>query len=69
MILRGHGLSPGVFEGRAHVLDTAAWIAAAEQVAPKRGAEREMERLRAAQARASAQLEHVQSQLAHQGRK
>jgi phosphotransferase system enzyme I (PtsI) len=69
MILRGYGLSPGFFEGRAHVLDAAAWIAAAERVAPQRAAEREMERLRAAQARASAQLEHVQSQLAHQGRK
>ena len=69
MILRGRGLCPGLFEGRAHVLDAAAWMAAAEQVAPQRGPEREMERLRAAQARACAQLESVQAQLSHQGRK
>ncbi len=69
MILHGRGLCPGFFEGRAHVLDAAAWIAAAEQVAPQRGPGREMERLRAAQARASAQLEHVQARLSHQGRK
>ncbi len=69
MILHGRGLCPGFFEGRAHVLDAAAWIAAAEQVAPQRGPEREMERLRAAQARASAQLEHVQARFSHQGRK
>jgi phosphotransferase system enzyme I (PtsI) len=69
MILRGRGLCPGFFEGRAHVLDAAAWISAAAQVAPQRGTEREMERLRAAQGRACAQLEHVQTQLSHQGRK
>ncbi len=69
MILHGRGLSPGFFEGRAHVLDAAAWIAAARQVTSQRGPEREMERLRAAQARACAQLEHVQAQLSHQGRK
>jgi len=62
-------LCPGFFEGRAHVLDAAAWIAAAEQVVPQRGPEHEMERLRAAQARASTQLERLQSQLTHQGRK
>jgi phosphoenolpyruvate-protein phosphotransferase len=69
MILHGRGLSPGFFEGRAHVLDAAAWIAAAERVVPQRGPEHEMERLRSAQARASAQLEQVQGQLTHQGRK
>ena len=69
MILRGEGLCPGFFEGRAHVLDAAAWIAAAAQVAPQRGAEREKERLRAAQVRACAQLERVENQLSHQGRK
>jgi len=69
MILHGRGLCPGFFEGRAHVLDSAAWISAATQVASQRGPEREMERLRAAQARACAQLEHVQAQLSHQGRK
>ena len=52
MILHGRGLCPGFFEGHAHVLDAAAWIAAAEQVASQRGPEREMERLRAAQANA-----------------
>jgi phosphotransferase system enzyme I (PtsI) len=69
MILHGRALSTGFFEGRAHILDAAAWIAAAEGVAPQRGPEREMERLRAAQARACAQLERVQIQLSHQGRK
>jgi phosphotransferase system enzyme I (PtsI) len=69
MILHGRGLCPGFFEGRAHVLDAAAWIAAAQQVAPQRGPEREMERLRAAQARACAQLERVQAQLSQRGRK
>jgi phosphotransferase system enzyme I (PtsI) len=69
MILRGRGLCPGFFEGRAHVLDAAAWIAAAEQVLPQLGTEREMERLRAAQARARAQLARVQAQLSRQGRK
>jgi phosphoenolpyruvate-protein kinase (PTS system EI component) len=69
MILHGRGLCPGLFEGRAHVLDTAAWIAAAEQVTPQGGPERETERLRAAQARACAQLERVQTQLSPQGRK
>ena len=69
MILRGQGVSSGFFEGRAHVLDASAWIHAAAAVAPRRGPEREQERLRAAQARAWAQLERVQSQLSHQGRK
>jgi len=69
MILHGKALCPGYFEGRAHVLDAAAWIAAAAQVAPSRGPRREMERLRAAQARAGAQLAHIESQLSHQGRK
>jgi phosphoenolpyruvate-protein phosphotransferase len=69
MILHGRGLCPGLFEGRAHVLDAAAWISAATAVAPRQGSERELERLRAAQARASAQLERVQRQLSHQGRK
>ena len=69
MILHGRGLCPGFFEGRAHVLDAAAWIAAAEQVVPQRGPEHEMERLRAAQARATTQLERLKSQLTHQGRK
>jgi len=69
MILHGRGLCPGFFEGRAHVLDAAAWIAAARQVASQGGPEREMERLRAAQARACAQLDRVQNQLSRQGRK
>jgi phosphoenolpyruvate-protein phosphotransferase len=69
MILRGQGISPGYFEGRAHVLDASAWIRAAAAITPRRGPERERERLRAAQARACAQLERVQSQLFHQGRK
>jgi phosphoenolpyruvate-protein phosphotransferase len=69
MILRGRGVSPGVFEGRAHVLDARAWMAAAEGVAARRGPEREVERLRAAQARACSQLERVESQMSHQGRK
>jgi phosphotransferase system enzyme I (PtsI) len=69
MILRGQGVSPGFFEGRAHVLDADAWIHAATAVVSRRGPERERERLRAAQARARAQLERVQSQLSHQGRK
>jgi phosphotransferase system enzyme I (PtsI) len=69
MILHGKGLCPGYFEGRAHVLDAAAWIAAAVQVAPSRRPGREMERLRAAQARACVQLAHIESQLSHQGRK
>ena len=37
MILHGRGLSPGFFEGRAHVLDAAAWIAAARNVTAARG--------------------------------
>lgn len=69
VILRGRGLCPGFFEGRAHVLDAAAWIAAAGRVAPQRGPEGEMERLRAARARACAQLERVQLQLSRQGRR
>ncbi len=69
MILRGQGISPGFFEGRAHVLDAEAWIHVAAAVVPQRGPEGERERLRAAQARACAQLERVQSQLSHQGRK
>jgi phosphoenolpyruvate-protein kinase (PTS system EI component) len=69
MILHGQGLCPGFFEGRAHVLDAAAWIAAAERVKPRHGSEREMERLRVAQVLAFAQLEQVQAQLSHQGRK
>jgi phosphotransferase system enzyme I (PtsI) len=69
MILRGHGVSPGFFEGRAHVLDAGAWIHAAAAVTPRRGPDGERERLRAAQARACAQLERVQNQLSHQGRK
>ena len=69
MILRGQGVSPGFFEGRAHVLDADAWIHAATAVAPRRGPEGERERLRAAQARGWAQLERVQSQLSRQGRK
>jgi phosphoenolpyruvate-protein phosphotransferase len=44
-------------------------MAAAEGVAAGRGPEGEVERLRAAQARACGQLERVESQMSHQGRK
>jgi phosphotransferase system enzyme I (PtsI) len=69
MILRGQEISPGFFEGRAHVLDAEAWIRVAAAVTPRRGPEGERERLRAAQARAWAQLERVQHQLSQHGRK
>jgi phosphotransferase system enzyme I (PtsI) len=68
MILRGHGVSPGVFEGRARVLDARAWIGAAAAVPAPGDPAGELERLRAARARASAQLTRVQRQLSGQGR-
>jgi phosphoenolpyruvate-protein phosphotransferase len=67
--IHGRGISPGFFEGRARVVDASTWIAAARAVAPGRPPEGEAERLRAAQARACTQLEQVESQLSHQGRK
>lgn len=51
------------------MVDASTWIAAARAVAPGRPPEGEAERLRAAQARACTQLERVESQLSHQGRK
>lgn len=69
MIHRGRCVSPGVFEGRAHILDARAWIAAASAVPATRPPEGEIERLRAAQARACVQLEQVEQQLSHHGRK
>ena len=69
MILHGRSISPGAFEGRAHVLDARAWIEAAGSVVPTRRPGGEMERLRAAQARACAQLEKVEQQLAEHGRR
>lgn len=69
MILRGRSISHGAFEGRAHVLDASAWIEAASAVPATRGPAVEIERLRAARARACAQLETVAHQLSHQGRK
>jgi phosphoenolpyruvate-protein phosphotransferase len=69
MILHGRSVSPGAFEGRAHVLDAHAWIEAASAVPATHRPEDEIERLRAAQARACVQLETVEHQLSHQGRK
>ena len=68
MILTGRSVSPGVFEGRAHLLDASDWIHDASRVAPIQDAEHERERLRAALARARAQLERVTSRLAESGR-
>jgi phosphoenolpyruvate-protein phosphotransferase len=68
-VLHGRGISPGVFEGRARIVDVSTWIATAQAVSARRLPEAEVERLRAAQARACAQLERVESQLSHQGRK
>jgi phosphotransferase system enzyme I (PtsI) len=69
MILHGRSVSPGVFEGRAHVLDARAWIEAARAVSPSRRPAGEVERLRAAQSRACVQLERVEQQLAEHGRR
>lgn len=69
MILQGRSVSPGPFEGRAHVLDARAWIAAASGVPATRRPEGEIERLLAARARACVQLERVEEQLSRQGRK
>jgi phosphotransferase system enzyme I (PtsI) len=69
VILRGRSISPGAFEGTAHVLDARAWIEAASAVPATRGPEGEIERVRAAQARACVQLERVADQLAKSGRK
>lgn len=69
MILHGQSVSPGAFEGRAHVLDGRAWIGAASAVPSTRRPEGEIERLRAARARAAVQLEEVELQLTHHGRK
>ena len=69
MILYGRSIGPGAFEGRAHVLDARAWVEAATSVVPSRRPGGEVERLRAAQARAGAQLEKVERQLAERGRR
>ncbi len=68
-VLRGRGISPGFFEGRARIVDVSTWIAAARAVAARRPPEGEAERLRAASARACTQLERVENQLSRQGRK
>ena len=67
--VRGRGISPGCFEGRAHLVDASTWIAVAEAVASTRSPEGEAERLHAAQARAGTQLERIENQLFRQGRK
>jgi phosphoenolpyruvate-protein phosphotransferase len=69
MILQGRSVSPGAFEGRAHVLGARAWIEAASAVPATRRPEGEIERLRAARARACAQLERVKHQLSNHARK
>ncbi len=68
MILRGRSVSPGVFEGSAHLLDASDWIHDASRVLPIEDAEHERERLRAALARARAQLERMTGRLAESGR-
>jgi phosphoenolpyruvate-protein phosphotransferase len=68
-VLHGRGISPGFFEGRARIVDVSTWIATAQAASAGRPPEGEAERLRAASARACAQLERVESQLSHQGRK
>ncbi len=63
MILRGRGISPGAFEGRAHVLDVGSWMVAASGIAATRTPAGEVERLRAALARADKQLGRVKQEL------
>ncbi|MFM8581030.1 MAG: phosphoenolpyruvate-utilizing N-terminal domain-containing protein, partial [Planctomycetaceae bacterium] len=64
MTLSGHGLSPGTAFGPARVIDTRALLAAAVAVEPTGSAEVEIERLRAAVARATVELDRVQRHLA-----
>ena len=64
MSLSGQGLSPGTAFGQARVIDTRALLAAAVAVEPTGPAEVEIERLRAAVARATVELDRVQRHLA-----
>jgi len=68
-ILQGRGLSPGVIEGRARVLDAGAWLRAARQVAPRGDPALELDRLHHARAAACTQLERIEVRLARQGRR
>lgn len=67
--LRGRSLSPGVFAGRAHILDGNAWIESARLIEPKASTEQELERLFKARAQADSQLQRVEERLARQGRR
>jgi len=69
MILPGRSVSPGVVAGRARVLDPRGWLVSARAIEKSGPPATEVERLLAARARASVQLEQVEHELAHQGRK
>ncbi len=67
--LSGRSLSPGVFVGRAHILDGSAWLEAGRRARAAGSPDAELERLRAARTQAGAQLQRVEAQLARQGRR
>jgi len=67
--LLGRSLSPGLFAGRAHVLDGAAWLESARQIEAVGEPADQLERLHGARAHADVQLERVEAQLARQGRR
>lgn len=68
MILKGKCISPGVAQGRAHLLDASEWLENARQVRSGRTPEEEKERLALARERACGQLDRVRRQLRQQGR-
>ena len=67
MSLSGQGLSPGTAFGQARVIDTRALLAAAVAVEPTGPAEVEIERLRAAVARAELPVVYVANLMTEPG--
>jgi phosphoenolpyruvate-protein phosphotransferase len=68
MILRGKCISPGVAEGRIHVVDVGGWLAAALSRESLRGPDVEMQRFHTARQRAARELNRVRNLLAQRGR-
>src|ERR1700733_12558417 len=68
MILRGKCVSPGIAEGRIHVVDVGGWLASALSRESATSPELEMKRFEAASHRAAFELGRVRNLLTQRGR-
>src|SRR6478672_5354912 len=68
MILKGKSVSPGVAEGRVHLVDSGSWLGSALARESIDDPEAEVSRLTAARDRAALELDHLCHLLAQRGR-